>query len=177
GDLTIQICTERPTAPSQLGDVPAGFDAWFFKATGKTPGQRFKSMAAMDGALTPILAAAEARAALVSVPRNWVPRSWGLPPLPSVSQIRSISATVLTRLESRWLQLKSFLRSRLDLWLCLLPEERRRLAVVALLSLCGLTLLAVSSAQRRAQRPAPTVAAPAAPATPAARVSPPAHRA
>jgi serine/threonine protein kinase len=195
GDLTVQICTERPTAPSQLGDVPAGFDSWFFKATGKTPGQRFKSMAAMDGALTPILAAAEARAALVRVPRNWAPRSWsprnwvprswsprswsprswGLPPLPSVSQIRSISATLLTPLESRWLQLKSFLRSRRDLWLCLLPEERRRLATVALLSVCGLTLLAVSNAQRRAQLPPPVVPAPL--AAPAPRSSPPADRA
>jgi serine/threonine-protein kinase len=167
GDLTVQICTERPTAPSKLGDVPAGFDAWFFKATGKTPGQRFKSMAAMEGALTPILAAAEARMALVSVPRNWLPRGWALRPLPSVSQIRSVSQTVLTRLESRWLQLKSFLRSRLDLWLCLLPEERRRLAMVALLSVCGLTLLVVSNAQRRAQRRPPVVAVPvAAPALP-----------
>jgi len=170
GDLTIQICTERPTAPSQLGDVPPGFDSWFFKATGKTPGQRFKSMAAMDGALTPILAAAEARAALSSVPRNWVRRSWMkgswmkgswmkgawvLPPLPSVSQIRSVSATVLTRLESRWLRLKAWARSRLDLWLCLLPEERRRFTLVALVSICGLTLLLASSVQRSSRRHLP----------------------
>ena len=155
GDLTIQICTERPTAPSQLGEVPPGFDAWFFKATGKTPGQRFKSMAAMDGALTPILAAAEARAALISVPRNWVPKGWSLPPLPSVSQIRSVSATVLTQLESRWFRVRAWARSRLDLWLCLLPEERRRFTLVALLSICGLTLLLASSMQRSSRHHVP----------------------
>jgi serine/threonine-protein kinase len=148
GDLTVQICTERPTAPSQLGAVPPGFDAWFFKATGKTPGQRFKSMAAMDGALTPILAAAEARAAVIRVPRAWVPKGWALPPLPSVSQIRSVSATVLTQLESRWFRIRAWARSRLDLWLCLLPEERRRFTMVAVLSICGLTLLLASSIQR-----------------------------
>ena len=179
GDLTIQICTERPTAPSQLGDVPPGFDSWFFKATGKTPGQRFKSMAAMDGALTPILAAAEARAALSSVPRNWVRRTWmkgswmkgawSLPPLPSVSQIRSVSATVLTRLESRWLRLKAWARSRLDLWLCLLPEERRRFTLVALVSICGLTLLLASSMQRSARHHVP------APITPASAAEVQAH--
>ncbi|HEU4577864.1 MAG TPA: serine/threonine-protein kinase [Polyangiaceae bacterium] len=172
GDLTVQICTERPTAPSQLGDVPPGFDAWFFKATGKTPGQRFKSMAAMDGALTPILAAAEARAALISVPRGWVPRHWSLPPLPSVSQIRSVSATVLTRLESRWFRVKAWARSRLDLWLCLLPEERRRFTLVAVLSICGLALLLASSLQRSGRHHvadvAPAALAPAAPVAPAA---------
>jgi serine/threonine-protein kinase len=178
GDLTIQICTERPTAPSQLGDVPPGFDAWFFKATGKTPGQRFKSMAAMDGALTPILAAAEARAALISLPRSWSKAGWSkagwskagwsLPPLPSVSQIRSVSATVLTQLESRWLRTKSWARSRLDLWLCLLPEERRRFTLVALVSICGLTLLLASSLQRSSRHRIPVPMAPAAVAPAAA---------
>jgi serine/threonine protein kinase len=189
GDLTIQICTERPTAPSQLGEVPPGFDAWFFKATGKTPGQRFKSMAAMDGALTPILAAAEARAASLTVPRNWVRRSWGkgswgrgswgrgswgrgswsLPPLPSVSQIRSVSATVLTQLESRWLRMKAWARSRLDLWLCLLPEERRRFTLVAVLSICGLTLLLASSLQRSSRHHVPAAITPIETVTPALR--------
>ncbi|MEO8184692.1 MAG: serine/threonine-protein kinase [Deltaproteobacteria bacterium] len=167
GDLTVQICTERPTAPSLLGEVPPGFDAWFFKATGKTPAQRFKSMAAMEGALTPILAAAEARLA-VSVPRGWPPRPWALMTLPSVSQIRSISVTLLTRLDSRRLQLTSFFRSRLDLWLCLLPEERRRLALVALLSLGGLTLLLISNAQRQTQQSPPALARPPVVAAPLA---------
>jgi eukaryotic-like serine/threonine-protein kinase len=186
GDLTIQICTERPTAPSQLGEVPSGFDTWFFKATGKTPGQRFKSMAAMDGALTPILAAAEARAVSALLPRSLAARRWALPALPSVSQIRLVSATVWTQLESRWYRLRSFLRAPLDLWLHLLPDERRRLALIALLSVSGLTLLAVSSLTRSAPRHvrsiaplvqeqrsaapvAPALAAPASGVTPAPR--------
>jgi len=171
GDLTVQICTERPTAPSLLGEVPAGFDSWFFKATGKTPGQRFKSMAAMEGALTPILAAAEARAAASIVPRRWPPRAWALLQLPSVSQIRSVSVTLLTRLDSHWLQLRWFCRSRLELWLCLLPEERRRLTLVALLSMCGLVLLVASNVQRRKSPPL-AVAAPTAVAAPAAVAEP-----
>jgi serine/threonine-protein kinase len=175
GDLTVQICTERPTAPSLLGEVPPGFDAWFFKATGKTPAQRFKSMAAMEGALTPILAAAEARR-VVNAPRGWPTRHWARMTLPSVSQIRSISVTLLTRLDSRWLQLKAFFRSRVELWLCLLPEERRRLALVALLSLGGLTLLLLSNAQRQPQPAPPVVAAPPLVAAPLATTERPLPR-
>jgi serine/threonine-protein kinase len=161
GDLTIQICTERPTAPSDLGEVPPGFDAWFFKATGKSPGQRFKSMAAMEGALTPILAAAEARASAARRSRVWLRPRWELPPLaalPSVSQIRSVSATVLTRLESQWLELRSSARTRLLPWWGTLPQERRRVALFALLSLCGLTLLAASGVRRHNAANAPETA-------------------
>lgn len=183
GDLTIQICTERPTAPSDLGEVPSGFDAWFFKATGKSPGQRFKSMAAMEGALTPILAAAEARASAARRSRVWLRPRWELPPLaalPSVSQIRAVSATVLTRIESQWLELRSSARTRLRPWWAALPEDRRRMALFALLSLGGLTLLAVSGVRRHnAERPAVTAPAPAAqptgpslPAAPSLPVAP-----
>src|SRR3982751_6169584 len=95
GDLTVQICTERPTAPSLLGEVPPGFDAWFFKATNKRPNQRFGSIKEMEEALLPILAAEEARSAEPVRPR--APRLWLLP---SRSQIRSVSTTLLTRLQS-----------------------------------------------------------------------------
>ena len=74
GDLTVQICTEEPLAPSTLGDVPAGFDQWFFKATRKDPSQRFASAADMADALTRILLP-NGRAP-ISV-RN---SSWGPPP-------------------------------------------------------------------------------------------------
>jgi serine/threonine protein kinase len=55
GELTVQICTERPSAPSSLGPVPAGFDRWFFKATNKKPSQRFDTAEAMAAALGEIL--------------------------------------------------------------------------------------------------------------------------
>ena len=183
GDLTVQICTERPTAPSQLGSVPPGFDAWFFKATGKAPGQRFKSIAAMEGALTPILSSAEARAMVpAGHARGWVTPSWSLP---SASQIRSVSRTLATGIGLRAQQAREFLRdvgsrleavlereavyfreevaslrTRFDGLLVRFPEPRRRIALVALLSLCGMGLLAVSRT-----RASPAVAAP--PAAPA----------
>jgi serine/threonine protein kinase len=55
GDLSVQICTEQPPPPSSLGAVPAGFDAWFFKAISKDPLDRFESAATMADALTKIL--------------------------------------------------------------------------------------------------------------------------
>ncbi len=55
GDLTIQICTEKPRAPSALGEVPAGFDQWFFKATRKRASKRFGSVEEMTAALSQIL--------------------------------------------------------------------------------------------------------------------------
>lgn len=161
GDLTIQICTERPTAPSDLGKVPRGFDAWFFKATGKNPGQRFKSIAAMEGALTPILVAAEARASGSRRSGVWLARSrqswaqlsekakgWSWPELPAVrglSQLGSASGAAFRRVSSRWGQACSRAHASLALWWELQPEERRRIALVAMLSLFGLTLLVASS--------------------------------
>jgi hypothetical protein len=65
GDLTVQICTEEPPAPSALGDVPAGFDHWFFKGTRKEPSERFESAADMADALTKILVPRERAAASV----------------------------------------------------------------------------------------------------------------
>jgi hypothetical protein len=55
GDLTVQICTEKPRAPSSLGQVPAGFDQWFFKGTSKKAFRRFESVEEMAAALTKIL--------------------------------------------------------------------------------------------------------------------------
>jgi hypothetical protein len=57
GDLTVQICTEKPRAPSSLGQVPAGFDQWFFKGTSKKPIKRFASVEEMADALSKILQA------------------------------------------------------------------------------------------------------------------------
>jgi serine/threonine protein kinase len=59
GDLTVQICMEEPLAPSTLGDVPAGFDQWFFKGTHKEPGDRFESAGEMADALTKVLVPGE----------------------------------------------------------------------------------------------------------------------
>jgi len=63
GDLTLQICMEKPLAPSTLGDVPAGFDEWFFKGTHKEPGDRFESAGEMADALTRVLVPGQRAAA------------------------------------------------------------------------------------------------------------------
>jgi serine/threonine-protein kinase len=83
GDLTVQICMEEPLAPSALGDVPAGFDEWFFKGTNKEPGDRFGSAAEMADALTKVLVrgarapAGDGRSALLVLPSaQAVRRAW-----------------------------------------------------------------------------------------------------
>jgi eukaryotic-like serine/threonine-protein kinase len=58
GDLSVQICTEKPHAPSSLGPVPAGFDRWFFKGTNKQASGRFESVQEMADALAKILRSA-----------------------------------------------------------------------------------------------------------------------
>jgi hypothetical protein len=150
GDLTVQICTERPAAPSRLGPVPAGFDAWFFKATAKVPSQRFASIKEMEEALSPILEQAEARQLVAAQARR--PRLE-----PALVQMRDVTRTFLRGLEVAAVRAATFVRGKLDGWFCLLPEERRRILSVAVLSACGLTLLAVSNAQH--QRPPAVVRA------------------
>jgi len=43
GGLAIQICTQRPAPPSTYAPVPAGFDAWFDKATALEGSRRYAS--------------------------------------------------------------------------------------------------------------------------------------
>ncbi len=43
GGLTLKICIAPVPAPSSLGSVPSGFDAWFFQITHREPAKRFAS--------------------------------------------------------------------------------------------------------------------------------------
>jgi serine/threonine protein kinase len=43
--LALMICQGQPTLPSKLGRVPAGFDAWFLRATQARAADRFASAA------------------------------------------------------------------------------------------------------------------------------------
>jgi serine/threonine-protein kinase len=43
GGLAIQICTQRPPPPSTHAPVPAGFDAWFDRATALETSRRYAS--------------------------------------------------------------------------------------------------------------------------------------
>jgi serine/threonine-protein kinase len=56
GDLVLQICARPLPIPSQHGDVPPGFDAWFAKAQERDPDERFQSAKEMVAALREVLA-------------------------------------------------------------------------------------------------------------------------
>jgi serine/threonine-protein kinase len=89
GDLTVQICTERPPAPSSLAPVPAGFDQWFFKATQKKPSKRFQTAEEMAERLHAVLASALATAPGTA-------RAGRLINLPSRSEVRLAYSAVVT---------------------------------------------------------------------------------
>ncbi|HTV21402.1 MAG TPA: protein kinase [Polyangiaceae bacterium] len=89
GDLTVQICTERPPAPSTLGPVPPGFDQWFFKATHKKPNKRFQTVEEMAERLHAVLAPALATAPGTA-------RAGRLITLPSRSEVRLAYSAVVT---------------------------------------------------------------------------------
>jgi serine/threonine protein kinase len=55
GELLVQICTAEPLVPSEVADVPSGFDAWFLKATSKEKSARFTSAREMADALHLVL--------------------------------------------------------------------------------------------------------------------------
>ena len=88
GDLTVQICTEKPPAPSSLGPVPAGFDQWFFKATQKKPSKRFQTVEEMADRLLAVLGAAM----LADPAANKASRLM----LPSRSEVRLAYSAVVT---------------------------------------------------------------------------------
>jgi hypothetical protein len=102
GDLTVQICTEKPPAPSSLGNVPAGFDQWFFKATQKKPNKRFQSVEEMAERLQAVLGPA-----VLAAPGA---RAGRLITFPSRSEVRLAYSAVVT-----W---KGYVMSRLgDTWM------------------------------------------------------------
>jgi serine/threonine-protein kinase len=166
GDLTVQICTEKPPAPSSLGPVPPGFDQWFFKAVHKKPNKRFQSAEEMAERLFGVLGPA------VNLAMGTA-RGNRLISLPSRSEVRFAYSAVVTwrgnlanRLEQAWIAMRNWL-VELRAWLAYRYEETRRglesgrgaerlavlrplaerhglLASVALLC-CGMLLLGLTS--------------------------------
>src|SRR5262249_52015249 len=65
GDLLMKILSAPLPVPSQVAQVPQGFDAWWEKAASRDPAQRFQSAKEFTDALTAVLvtAGATARAA------------------------------------------------------------------------------------------------------------------
>lgn len=110
GDLTVQICTERPPAPSSLGPVPPGFDQWFFKATQKKPNKRFQSVEEMAERLHAVLASAV-------LAGSGGTRAGRLITFPSRSEVRLAYSAVVTwkgymvaRLGETWVELRELMQ-------------------------------------------------------------------
>jgi serine/threonine-protein kinase len=55
GDLVVKICTQATPRPSDLAEVPPGFDEWFARSCEKTPEERFQSMREQNEALQALL--------------------------------------------------------------------------------------------------------------------------
>lgn len=68
GDIIVQICTAKPTLPSELAAVPPGFDEWFSKGTSKDPNGRFATARQMAETLSEIVARSPARVADAKAP-------------------------------------------------------------------------------------------------------------
>ncbi len=51
GDLVMRICVEEPPLPSEVGDVPEGFDGWFARGTAKAQEDRFDDVSSLIDAL------------------------------------------------------------------------------------------------------------------------------
>jgi serine/threonine protein kinase len=52
GQLILAICSHPLPVPSELGSVPAGFDAWFARACARDPDERFESAREAAAAFT-----------------------------------------------------------------------------------------------------------------------------
>jgi eukaryotic-like serine/threonine-protein kinase len=74
--LALQVCSGNPPAPSSLGPVPDGFDAWFLRAVARDRNQRFPSARLMAEELrglcghTPLLWEAAATPPQQHLPRE-----------------------------------------------------------------------------------------------------------
>jgi eukaryotic-like serine/threonine-protein kinase len=51
GEVILAICSEPLPVPSEQGEVPPGFDAWFAKATARSPSERFASARELSATL------------------------------------------------------------------------------------------------------------------------------
>jgi eukaryotic-like serine/threonine-protein kinase len=166
GDLTVQICTERPPAPSSLGPVPAGFDQWFFKATHKKPSKRFQSAEEMSSRLMAVLGPAVLNAPngarggrFIALPSRSEVRlaysavvTWKGSVMTRIGQgfaaFRQVLQQVLEQLESHWAIVQGKARTLLESerFRFMRPiVERHGLFVSVSLLCCGILLLGLTS--------------------------------
>jgi len=71
--LAVQLMTGQPPVPSEHGSCPAGFDAWFAKATDRSLEHRFRSAAAMADALADALGLRRPGIPSAAPRRRWWP--------------------------------------------------------------------------------------------------------
>jgi serine/threonine protein kinase len=68
GSLLLQICTKPIVVPSQVADVPPGFDTWFARGTRRTPEERYRSARELIDALQAVLTQDKSRLAALVTP-------------------------------------------------------------------------------------------------------------
>jgi len=73
--LLAAICREPVVVPSDVADVPQGFDAWFARALERAPEQRFQSAHELRDALQPIIGPGSPRASVGPLDRVEPPRA------------------------------------------------------------------------------------------------------
>jgi serine/threonine-protein kinase len=80
-NLILRICSHAPPRPSQLAQVPDGFDEWFFRAVAHEPSERFESAKAMARALRMVVEgdAGPTEAPTRAIARGGVPAHTGTP--------------------------------------------------------------------------------------------------
>jgi serine/threonine-protein kinase len=61
GEIILQLTTRAAPVPSNVAEVPAGFDAWFARACARDPADRFATATEMSAALTALLPAPPVR--------------------------------------------------------------------------------------------------------------------
>jgi serine/threonine protein kinase len=90
GDIVLQICVRDIPRPSNVSEVPAGFDDWFAHATQRDPNQRFQSARELSEALREALDVGRE-------PNGSVPESqWSAPSLPNLKVSSAPNATDAT---------------------------------------------------------------------------------
>jgi serine/threonine protein kinase len=70
GDLMMKICSDPIPAPSSLGPVPPGFDAWFQRATEREPERRFQSALELADSLRAVVGLGESQLSLPPPPAS-----------------------------------------------------------------------------------------------------------
>ena len=73
--LVVAICSDPIPVPSQVGNVPQGFDAWFARCVSRDPSARFSSIREATGTLVPICRSALVQGTFPGITPHAVPNA------------------------------------------------------------------------------------------------------